>query len=80
MTVPRTNAMVRFWQEQCPPVHRSMAASIGFKPKAANSTTHMEPEEQEQAAEAFFKMFPQRRGAPPAWATRNKDLLGELNG
>jgi hypothetical protein len=74
--------MVKFWREQCPPVHRAMAAQIGFKAeKHAEKVNFADPdfqEKQEANAEEFFKMFPQRRGPPPAWAVRNRDVIQQV--
>lgn len=66
ITVPRINLIVKYWGENCPPAHKSLAAMIHFKPKA-KEVDFQDPkflEAQEQAAEAFMKMFPQR-SAPP---------------
>ena len=55
MTVPRVNALVEYWNTQCPPPHRSLAAQIGFKPQKRPSKVSQE--EQEAAAEALMQMF-----------------------
>lgn len=62
MTVPRLNKIVEYWQYNAPPAYRSLAASIGFKPKTRiKEVSKISEEENEQAARALMMMFPQTR-------------------
>ncbi len=79
MSVPRINKIVEHWQYVAPPAYKSLAASIGFKPKV-RATKHVEisEEENERNAAALMAMFPMTRGKPQP-RPKNLPPPGEKN-